>query len=743
MAKFQPSYVQGEVRLDDHRGLDEYVQDLTKQVRYASTARAEWMARKEHFYDRRYGRANRNVEVPWKGASDIVPPIIDTMMDELKPPLLNLMFGQPTIYTFLPMDASSVRTAGSATLAMDHLIKHRMPDYLYQKLLTIDSLGQWGLGTEKCIYSYITRQTTEVLTKAELPPELARMAVFKEVSQAEQMMAQQTGAVFLTRQQFDQVWDAQIKAMMLEWVGLDEDEKVDKVALADIRDWLRNGSKDAKITLKRRGVIEDTPRLINVPLEQIIAPCSTGNIRDAAFICHRMQMSENELKQRARDDVWDKAAVDAELSEKPTSDLALSDTDGILALARRERTNPGGTYGGEYEGKYEIWECCCEWDIDGDGLAERCVITHSPQTGKVFKAIPLPFDHGEWPYVDTLLEVTDNDRLAPRGIPELVDDMERHATALMRFEENALTIQTSPTFTYVENTVASLNPGTISWVPGLFIPQGAPGEVNALQIPVTALALESPLRTYLGMAERRVSGANIGVFDQKPPERRTKAEVEYFSSARQRVLGVRGRLFQEAQKRSGFLLWELFRQFGPKKFWVQVTGQPPVELTQAMVQGRFEVLPVGSVEDMDPDYRSQKSLQNLQILMQLAPVMGGDIRYQVDLGQAAVDYFDQCMPMARQRVIKDVPPEMQQQMLMQQQQQAAQMNAIAMEAQKAIQNAPLSDPKYLLTLLTEAKKSLPHKDLQNIIVQGQAAMTAAQTNAMRLASSNGNGARFS
>src|SRR6185503_13129486 len=103
------------------------------------------------------------------------------------------------------------------------------------------------------------------------------------------------------------------------------------------------------------------------------------------------------------------------------------------------------------------------------GLAERCVITHSPRTGQVFKAIPLPFDHGEWPYVDYLLEITDNDRLAPRGIPELVDDMERHATALMRHEENVLTIQTCPTFTYVENTVASLNPGTVNWVPGLFL----------------------------------------------------------------------------------------------------------------------------------------------------------------------------------------------------------------------------------------------------------------------------------
>jgi hypothetical protein len=136
-------------------------------------------------------------------------------------------------------------------------------------------------------------------------------------------------------------------------------------------------------------------------------------------------------------------------------------------------------------------------------------------------------------------------------------------------------------------------------------------------------------------------------------------------------------LFQEAQRRNGYLLWELFRQFGPKTFWVHVTGTEPIEMTQAMVQGRYSINPVGAVEDMDPDYRAGKALQNLQILMQLAPLLGGDLRYQVDLGQGAIDYFDLSMPLTRQRVIKNVPPEQQQAMLMQQQQQAAKMGAIA------------------------------------------------------------------
>ena len=737
MAKYQPSYVQGEERLDDKRGLGDYVKDLTKQIKSASLARAAWFERKSHFYDRRFGRANRGVKVPWVGASDVVPPLIDTMIDETKAPFLNLMYGQPTIYSFLPMDAASVPNSSHAARTFDHLLKFRCPDYFLQKCLLIDTLAQFGVATEKSIYSYVTRQTTEVLTKAELPPELSRMAVFDEVSNEQRIMAQQLGALMLTKEQFDQAWP-QFEAVLLQWVGLDKDDKIDAVALREIRSWLRNGSKDAKLTIKRRAVVEDTPRAIHVAPENLITPAVTGDIREAGFICHRMFFSENEMRQRARDDVWDKTAVDDELSEdgKPTQTF-MTDSDGLMALTRRERATAGEELGGEYEGKYEVWESCCEWDIDNDGLAERCVITHSPQTGKVFKAMLLPFDHGEWPYTDYFFEVTDYDRLSQRGIPEIVDDMERHATAIMRHEENCMVIQTCPTFTYVEGTVASFNPNMASWVPGLFLPQSMPGEIAALQIPVTGVMNEGMLRTYLGMAERRVSGANVGVFDQKPPERRTKAEVEYFSSARQRVLGVRGRLFQESQKRSGYLLWELFRQFGPKSFWVHATGEPPIEMTQAMVQGRFSITPVGAVEDMDPDYRAQKALQNLQIMMQLAPILAGDIRYQADLGQAAVDFFDQSMPLSRQRVIKNVPPEAQQQMLEQQQMQAQQMQAIAMEAQKAIQNAPIGDPKFLLTLLTEAQKTLPHKGLQNVIAQAQASQAAAQTNALRLASSNG------
>jgi hypothetical protein len=725
MAKLSPTEVEGNKRLEGSR-VKEFADVLRKKTASDDTDRAPWISDLARCYDRRYAASvfdKPQVNYPWPGASNIAIGLSDTHIEELKPSFMNLHFGGPRTYQMHPRDASSVENVGASNLTMDDIVKYRMPDYMLQSAWGIDSLGTFGLKTDKVFYDYATRQTMETIRRADLPPRLASFAVVSDVSDFERQFAQQMGMTLMTREEFDKV-AREVESVVRDEYDLDPEDRIDAVTIREIMQYLRNGSRDARLVVKRRAVVRDTPRLITIPQEDLVVPQGTTDIRLADRICHWMWFTEAEMLQRARDDVWGDTATQAVLGSGPEK-LLYGTPEGSdaemrqLKLSRNQTTEPMDEDGG----LFRIGEYYAHWDIDGDGLAERVVITMDPKSGVVLKAMQLPFDHGEWPFIDTFLEATDQDRHSSRGIPKQIAEYERHATALARAELNNLVIETSRSFTYLDT--GSVNPSEIEWMPNLMIPVASHDDLRAIEMAPRALALEAPLRAQLSLAERRVSGSNRAVLDLPPPERRTKAEIDTFNAASNRIRGVRAMLYMDGMRQAGRQIWALWRQWGPDKFYAMATGQSPRKLTQAQIAGDFFVTPVAAVGDMDPEFRSQRNLTRIQMAMQMHPLVANDPRWLHDLAQIYADWMNETDPIGAQRYLRARDQQAQQEFIQQQQGQAQRASQIHDIALRVAENAGVS-PQEASIVMREFRSASPHKGLAAIMQGAQQAMDSAR-----------------
>ena len=318
MAKLSPTEVEGNKRLEGSR-VKEFADVLRKKTASDDTDRAPWISDLARCYDRRYAASvfdKPQVNYPWPGASNIAIGLSDTHIEELKPSFMNLHFGGPRTYQMHPRDASSVENVGASNLTMDDIVKYRMPDYMLQSAWGIDSLGTFGLKTDKVFYDYATRQTMETIRRADLPPRLASFAVVSDVSDFERQFAQQMGMTLMTREEFDKV-AREVESVVRDEYDLDPEDRIDAVTIREIMQYLRNGSRDARLVVKRRAVVRDTPRLITIPQEDLVVPQGTTDIRWADRICHWMWFTEAEMLQRARDDVWGDTATQAVLGSGP------------------------------------------------------------------------------------------------------------------------------------------------------------------------------------------------------------------------------------------------------------------------------------------------------------------------------------------------------------------------------------------------------------------------------------------
>lgn len=736
--KLHPTAVEGVHDLSGRRDIGAYAKELLKRVDRDQQDMSTWMDDKVDDYEQRFGIKNEKISFPWDNASSVRSGLSDIHCEEIKAPAMNMRFGSTRIYNMVPRGAgASPRTTRAANIAMDDLLKYRMPDYVMQYAWGIDSWAMHGVRVNKSFYDYRTRTAASTIRKGDLPSALSSFAVFdaKDITVQMRQLAASVGKRLVTKQEFDKA-APQIKMQVMHLYDLDPKEKVDVKAAESIMDFLRNGSGESKVTFKTRRVIVNTPRLINVPIEEIIVPQGTRSIEDAERVVHRLFFSDSDIRQRAHDEVWDGNAVDTLLgknnTQRPMAYRGSMDTDRLSQAKAARYASATGQLG--IPSLYEVWEVYAPWDIDGDDLDERCVLTLDPNTGAILKAIELPFDHGEWPFSSTFFEAVEANYFAARGVPRKILNFEKHATALMRGELNGLSIETARSFTYVEDS--GFNPAVVTWMPSLMIPVRQQGDVQPIEMAPRSLALESPMRNMFGLAERTITGRSA--VDAPEPERRTAAQVGVSENARQRVLSVRAQLLNDGDKRDGRLLWSLFKQYGPDEWYAQTTGEQPEKLTQAQIVGEYDVCPVGAAGDMDPVFKAQQAAQFLDVTLKLSAALSDDPTVAINITPAFEEWATQTYPQLARQVIIHLPPEQVQAKMQQQQAMAQELAMYEKIAQKVIQNAPV-DEKEALALLTYIQANTPHKQFQQIILESQQARRATERGAM-LAQANANGA---
>ena len=155
------------------------------------------------------------------------------------------------------------------------------------------------------------------------------------------------------------------------------------------------------------------------------------------------------------------------------------------------------------------------------------------------------------------------------------------------------------------------------------------------------------------------------------------------------------------------MVWDLMMQFPQEEVFMQATGGgSPIMLTRREIQGNFDIIPVGAVGFGDPAFKTQKALARLQVLMQAAPLVAQSPEFEVNLGEALVDYLEEDDVNKARLIVRRRSPEEVQQIMQAQQEQA--------RIQQQVDSNIPSDPAEMQQYIQMQQSKLPHGKFQRM-----------------------------
>lgn len=690
--KKDPSVEEREKDLSSRKDTTEFIHELRAQVADDITARYDWERKLEINYQRRYAQLGRGTDWPFPGASDIVVPTMDMTIDRVKAAEVALFANVRPMCAFLPVMQGTVDQARKLEYYFDWRMRYSCPDFFQQLILGLDDRLQTGRTVLKTIYEYQTINEWQTILLKDLPGRLRKFSVLPVGgSKAADMLYQLSGGKIapISKKEFDEQEEV-IRNLVESEFELDPEDSIDDKAITDIMKFFRNG--EPEVIVKRRAVKKHYPRMVAVDPLHFIVPSYARDIEAADRVTHRMWFTKDQIRGKVRDANWREGTVDIICKDKAGSfDSNLVNGYSSIEVSKDMREGISAHAG---EDLHEVYETHCLYDIDGDGVGERVIVTWSPNCEYPFKFIASPFDHGQVPFTPIFYELNDGRYYASRGIPEKISDLDEEVTQQRRAKLNRMTIANSPTFTYRRGS--GFQPTKVTWLPGSMYEVTQQGDLSAIQMPNLDISfdreqqiLRSEIESYVGTMDAALTNP---LSSNKDP--RTATEVNAVTNISNQAIGYRTVLLQLGMQRVFEQLWSLDNQFGPDELQYYVLGEQPEHMTRKEIRGKYMIVPRGTVVNSSPEMEAAKALQKMQVLMNFGPALGQDPRYEINVGTALMDYFNALDPIHNQRIIRQRTPEEVQKIQAQQ--------AQAQQAAQAVQN---NEPVPLDQLKQELKKT--------------------------------------
>lgn len=700
----------------------DYLRGLKKDVEQDDLDRYTWLEEKARSQRWRYGLEMRNPTYPWPGSSDIVLPLSDKFIDQLKPEFVSLVSGARPPVSALAVNSRAVKNRGNVELFFEWLIKWGSPRFIHEIVLASDDLLELGRGVIKTYWAWETLHSPETLMKERLPDRLAGLVVDKvtpEVADILHMLRSRVGVggAVLTPLEFD-VKRAEIQRVVELEFNLDPKEKDDQEAIRKILSWLRAGAKDP-LTITKRDVRWNVPAVRAVSPIDLIVPETTFDLQDSERITHQMFYTHGQLLRRARDAGWNLDAVEEMLKRRSKRAKGDRDTTSPTAGPSRLPINEYHQQEAAREGMdtmesgiFEVWEVCSYY-AERQGVPDQKIVTIlSPDYCDIpFKSIRYSRPSGRWPYHETALELNKRRWYSPRGIPELLRDLEQEITWEHRSKLNRMSIANAPTFKYRPNS--NFNPSNVQWIPGQMYPVNKMDDFEVVQIPNIDISFEREEQNLRTWAEERVGGTDFGLSNplSSMSEPRTATEIRGIQQRAARALSLRGTLFQAMMQEVYTECFDLWHAFGPQEVWVRLTQGEPIKLTKEELQGQFVFQVTGTIGQTDPVLDAQKALTRVQVLMSLAQTGALGPEYELNLGVAIKDWLEKDDIRMSKIVLRERSPQEVQAIKA----QAAQRQAAV---DKALTNVPAT-PQELEIAANELQKKLPHGKAQQVRLGGR------------------------
>jgi len=674
--------------------LKKFVGEIRKAIESDITSRSDFDTKSSEWYRRRYQLEDQNPTYPFVGSSNITMPLIDLQIDKSKPPIMNLYSIDP-IVTFKPQAPSHVNSARGAERVMQWLLTSRMRNFEDNMEIGADHKGQYGFVVFKTIYEWETRLVTETITQE----------VFSE---EDRQTLSEAFVLRASNPEASERVDEQISIFIKNKFNLNPDDDIDRIAMDAVLEFIQD-PKGEEITIKRNMVVKHQPYTYPVEPQFLYTQRGTKSLQDAERIVEIKFCSENDLRIRGKSGFYDDKEVKRAIRELEESAQQGQTETRLSQSLNVERARREGVFieAGEEAETIEVHEVYCMYDIDGDGIKEKCLLELQPQTGAVFRFVEYPYAHGEWPYVQIKNELTGDRFLDARGIPEILDHIDREVTANHRAKINRMMIANAPTFKY--RLGSNLNPNNINWIPGQFYPVVDMDDFEPVTMPNLDFSFDREEAILNTWVERRLGSVEAALTNpEQLSEARTRAEIEAVSAIGQQALSLNIRRWQRGMQKVYKHIWDLQMQYGENELLVPMSDGSLMAMTKHEIVGDFDIVPMGTIGTSNPGQEQQQAIQIFQFLKDLAQSGATQLMPQIEinLGEALVSALKKANFVEASRVIRERSPEEVKQ-IMQAQAQRAQL------AQAVEDNIPTS-PREMKAGIEELQKRAPNGKSQRV-----------------------------
>ncbi len=566
--------------------LEDFVNSVAQQVEECKTERAEWEQRIDSYTKKRYGIRSKK-SFPWVGSANFVLPQIDSDINRLKPAYVNLAHAVNPIVTYEPYGPEDVAPAR----LREHLFDWRMrtqTKFFKENCLGIDYMLHNGFKIYKTGWRYELGKYCKYLDLKDTPSQVLEAMYMPEVD--------------------DETLAKIFSEELLPDLSLQEN--VDEVIR--VVGEFRKGKTKFKFRFVEKTVNRAEVKALN-PREDVVFPVGTTDIQEARFIDHRFYVTKNDLKLRmkmGRYKTYDDDEIDSWGSVRYSgnnNNQLKSVRDGV------QLTNQDEDY-------VLLHEVSTWYDVNDDDIDERVITTYpDSDPSKILRFIENPYDHGEFPYVVVRRELNDAPIVSSRGIPALDDDFQTGISTLFNQDIDAGTITTTPTIVARKNSVKNLR--NLRYVPGQVI-ETENGTADYTVVQNTNLGqlnrfnnmqyLKSWSNERIGNISAAISATNNtqggGAGGSK-----TAREVSAIEGSSSQLQSMDLLVYQNQMADLYSQIDSLYEQFGEEEEYVAITGGQHVRISRAEIQGKFNIVPNGRLDNSNPAMRAQKSLNMLQL----------------------------------------------------------------------------------------------------------------------------------
>ena len=530
-------------------------------------------------------RIKKTKTFPFPGCSNIRMPTIDNKIKKLKSSLINTMFGIRPIVQVSPHPTGNWEKARKIEKYIDHLCMEVM-DLKSKMIIIVDQTLEKGFYIAKPYYRHELTTRVETLTLDDIS--------LKEATW-----------LFDPARSLDEIHAAIAQRLQIDtsaWVLKENVKEVERVTKE-----ILSGNDKVNFTLK--DVLYNAPDVAVRPPERIYVPTTTGfDPQSASYIVDEFYLPLRTLKTYVNDKGWKEDAInqlkelkDVQLNEKQI-DVKKDEREGIQRL---QSTNE----------LVKIHEAYAWYDINGDGVEEKCVVTKAADFNLLLRKISLPFYSGRFPFVKFFYELTDDRWYGHRGIPELIEDIVKEIDIQHMQKIDYGTLVNSPMFAF---RAGQIGEDTTQFLFGQGLPVQGMNSIDDIIRPLNAhnpnvelsyereqLMLETKVEELIG----QVDSSLHSLINKREP--RTATEVQQQSASMSQVFSLDADLFRTAFSDLINWIWELDCQYGDDDIQFSYLGEV-IKLNREEIQGKYKIDIRGNDQNTNPVVRQEKAMFVLQ-----------------------------------------------------------------------------------------------------------------------------------